>query len=46
VSFVYKAAFNLYRYGYAAALSMVLFLILLVFSLTFMKRTKATEAAY
>ncbi len=46
VSFVYKAAFNLYRYGYAAALSMVIFAILLVFSLTFMKRTKATEAAY
>jgi arabinogalactan oligomer/maltooligosaccharide transport system permease protein len=46
VSFVYKAAFNLYRYGYAAALSMVIFLILLVISLTFMKRTKATEAAY
>ena len=31
VSFVYKAAFNLYRYGYAAALSMVIFLILLLF---------------
>ena len=46
VSFVYKAAFNLYRYGYAAALSMVIFVILLVFSLTFMKRTRATEAAY
>jgi len=46
VSFVYKAAFNLYRYGYAAALSMVLFVILLMFSLTFMKRSKATEAAY
>jgi arabinogalactan oligomer/maltooligosaccharide transport system permease protein len=46
VSFVYKAAFNLYRYGYAAALSMVLFGILLAFSLFFMNRTKATEAAY
>ena len=46
VSFVYKAAFNLYRYGYAAALSMVIFVILLVFSLTFMKSTHATEAAY
>ena len=46
VSFVYKAAFNLYRYGYAAALSMVIFVILLMFSLFFMKRTKATEAAY
>ncbi|MBI3194554.1 MAG: sugar ABC transporter permease, partial [Ignavibacteriae bacterium] len=46
VSFVYKAAFNLYRYGYAAALSMILFIILLIFSVAFMKRTKATEAAY
>jgi arabinogalactan oligomer/maltooligosaccharide transport system permease protein len=46
VSFVYKAAFNLYRYGYAAALSMVIFVILLMFSLFFMRRTRATEAAY
>lgn len=46
VSFVYKVAFNLYRYGYAAALSMVIFAILLTFSLTFMRKTKATEAAY
>jgi arabinogalactan oligomer/maltooligosaccharide transport system permease protein len=28
VSYVYKAAFNLYRYGYAAALSFLIFLIL------------------
>lgn len=46
VSFVYKAAFNLYRYGYAAALSMVIFAILLGFSLVFMRKTRATEAAY
>ena len=46
VSFVYKAAFNLYRYGYAAALSMVIFAMLLTFSLFFMKKTKATEAVY
>ena len=46
VSFVYKAAFNLYRYGYAAALSLVIFAILLMFSLYFMRRTRATEAAY
>ena len=31
VSYVYKAAFNLYRYGYAAALSMLIFFILLLF---------------
>jgi ABC-type sugar transport systems, permease components len=46
VSFVYKAAFNLYRYGYAAALSMVIFLILLSFVLYFLNRTKATEGVY
>jgi arabinogalactan oligomer/maltooligosaccharide transport system permease protein len=46
VSFVYKAAFNLYRYGYAAALSMVIFVLLLMFSLFFLKKTRATEAAY
>jgi len=44
VSYVYKAAFNLYRYGYAAALSMIIFLILLGFSLVFMKRSRATES--
>lgn len=46
VSYVYKAAFNLYRYGYAAAFSMIIFLILLVMSLTFLKRTRATESVY
>lgn len=46
VSYVYKAAFNLYRYGYAAALSMVIFAILLTFSLVFLKRTRASETAY
>jgi arabinogalactan oligomer/maltooligosaccharide transport system permease protein len=46
VSFVYKAAFVLYRYGYAAALSMVIFVILLIFGLLFLKKTKAAEAAY
>lgn len=46
VSFVYKAAFNLYRYGYAAAFSVIIFLILLVFGLTFLKKTKATESVY
>ena len=46
VSYVYKAAFNLYRYGYAAAFSMVIFFILLVMSLTFLKRTRATESVY
>ncbi len=43
VSYVYKAVFNLYQYGYGAALSMVIFWILLVFSLGFIWRTQATE---
>jgi arabinogalactan oligomer/maltooligosaccharide transport system permease protein len=46
VSFVYKAAFNFYRYGYGAALSMIIFFILLVFSMIFMRKTKVTEAVY
>jgi arabinogalactan oligomer/maltooligosaccharide transport system permease protein len=46
VSYVYKAVFNLYRYGYGAALSMVMFLILLTFSVIFLHRTKATESIY
>ena len=46
VSFVYKAAFNLYRYGYAAALSMIIFVILLILSFTFARRAKVTEGAY
>jgi arabinogalactan oligomer/maltooligosaccharide transport system permease protein len=46
VSFVYKAAFNFYRYGYAAALSLVIFIILLAFSLTFMRRSRVTENVY
>jgi arabinogalactan oligomer/maltooligosaccharide transport system permease protein len=43
VSYVYKAVFNLYLYGYGAALSMVIFAILLTFSLLFLWRTNATE---
>ncbi len=46
VSFVYKAAFNLYRYGYAAALSMIIFLILLTFGIIFINRTQATGSNY
>ncbi len=43
VSYVYKAVFNLYQYGYGAALSMLIFLLLLAFSLVFLHQTKATE---
>ena len=46
VSYVYKAAFNLYRYGYASALSSVIFIILLIFGLIFMKKLKATSSVY
>ena len=46
VSFVYKSAFNLYRYGYAAALSMVIFLILVGFGTFFMKKARAVESVY
>lgn len=46
VSFVYKSAFNYYSFSYAAALSMIIFVILLTFSLVFMKTSRATEAAY
>ncbi|MNY61145.1 maltose transporter membrane protein [compost metagenome] len=34
VSYVYKAAFNLYRYGYAAAVSVLIFMILVIWSLS------------
>ena len=46
VSFVYKAAFNLYRYGYAAALSMVIFMILLTVGILSMNKSKSTENMY
>lgn len=46
VSWVYKAVFNLYRYGYGAALSMVIFCILLVFCIVFLRRARATESVY
>lgn len=46
VSWVYKAGFTYFRLGYAAAFSMVIFAILLMFSWSFIRRTKATEAVY
>jgi len=46
VSYVYRAAFNLYRYGYAAAFSFIIFLLLAVWSIFFMRRTSATETVY
>ena len=46
VSYVYKTGFTYFRLGYAAAFSMVIFIILLLFSWNFIKKTKATEAVY
>ena len=46
VSYVYKAAFNMYRFGWAAALSVVIFAILFVFAQVFLKNTRATETVY
>lgn len=46
VSFVYEAAFFMYRFGWAAALSMVIFAILFLFTQVFLNRTKATESMY
>lgn len=44
VTYVYKAAFTYYRYGYAAAFSVVIFLILLGFILWYLRQTKALDA--
>lgn len=46
VSYVYEAAFQMYRFGWAAALSMVIFGVLFVFTQVLLKRTNATEGAY
>ena len=46
VSFVYEAAFSMYRFGWAAALSMIIFVILFTFTQIFLNRTKATESVY
>jgi arabinogalactan oligomer/maltooligosaccharide transport system permease protein len=46
VSWIYKSGFRYFRMGYAAAFSMIIFLILLTFSWNFIKKTRATEAVY
>lgn len=45
VTYIYKLAFTYYRYSYAAAFSMVVFLILLGFVIFVMRRTRQVEAA-
>lgn len=44
VSWIYKSGFRYFRMGYAAAFSTIIFLILLVFSWNFIRRTRAAEA--
>ncbi len=46
VSWVYKAAFTYFRLGYAAAFSMIIFILLFMFSWRFIRRTHATENVY
>ncbi len=46
VSYVYEAAFSMYRFGWAAALSMVIFAVLFLFTQVFLSRTQATESVY
>jgi len=46
VSWVYKSGFTYFRMGYAAAFSMIIFGILLLFSWKFIQGTKATESVY
>jgi len=46
VSWVYKAAFTYFRIGYAAAFSMIIFVILFVFSWRFIKSTHVAENIY
>jgi len=46
VTYVYKAAFTYYRYGYAAAFSVFIFLILLGIVLLYLKQSKILAKAY
>ncbi len=46
VSYVYKAAFSMYRFGWAAALSVVIFAILFIFAQLFVKSTRETEPVF
>lgn len=46
VSYVYEAAFTMYRFSWAAALSMVIFFILFTFTQVFLKRTRAVDRGW
>ena len=45
VTYVYKAAFTYYRYGYAAAFSVMIFVLLLGFILWYLRSTRALAEA-
>jgi arabinogalactan oligomer/maltooligosaccharide transport system permease protein len=46
VSSLYKAAFDFYRYGFAAAFALVIFAFLLVFALVYIRATGGLKAAW
>jgi arabinogalactan oligomer/maltooligosaccharide transport system permease protein len=46
VSSLYKAAFDFYRYGFAAAFALVIFAFLLVFAVVYIKATGGLKAAW
>ena len=46
VSSLYKAAFDFYRYGFAAAFALVIFAFLFIFSLIYIKASGGLKAAY
>jgi len=46
VSWVYKAAFTYFRLGYAAAFSVIIFILLFLFSWRFIRQTHAAENVY
>jgi len=46
VTYVYKAAFTYYRYGYAAAFSVFIFAILLAIVLVYVRQSRVLEKAY
>ena len=43
VYYLYREAFSKYRFGYASALSVILFMVILVFSMAQMKLTRRTD---
>lgn len=46
VSYVYEAAFTMYRFSWAAAISMIIFMILIVFTQVLLRSTRATDTAH